>query len=128
MEYITIEVPETFTMDAQGDAVVGDVVQFERAKFSGSYRNAKFVGMESITGTITRESYGADRQQHTFTILQEDGSTLRIKGRNLYKESLMRKPWADESAREKVAAEKHARGNEARRLRDTRISNRLRFA
>lgn len=128
MKEITIEVPETFTMDAQGDAVVGDVVQFERAKFSGSYRNAKFVGMESITGTITRESYGADRQQHTFTILLDDGSTLRIKGRNLYKESLMRKPWADESAREKVAAEKHARGNEARRLRDTRISNRLRFA
>ena len=128
MKEITIEVPETFTMDAQGDAVVGDVVQFERAKFSGSYRNAKFVGMESITGTIIRESYGADRQQHTFTILQEDGSTLRIKGRNLYKKSLMRKPWADESAREKVAAEKHARGNEARRLRDTRISNRLRFA
>ena len=128
MKEITIEVPETFTMDAQGDAVVGDVVQFERAKFSGSYRNAKFVGMESITGTITRESYGADRQQHTFTILLDDGSTLRIKGRNLYKKSLMRKPWADESAREKVAAEKHARGNEARRLRDTRISNRLRFA
>ena len=128
MKEITIEVPETFTMDAQGDAVVGDVVQFARAKFSGSYPNAKFVGMETVTGTITKESYGADRQQHTFTILREDGSTLRIKGRNLYKESLMRKSWADESAREKVAAEKHARGNEARRLRDTRISNRLRFA
>jgi hypothetical protein len=128
MEYITIEVPEKFTMDATGDAVVGDVVQFARAKFSGSFRNAKFIGMETVTGTITRESYGADRQQHTFTIRQDDGTTLRIKGRNLYKESLMRKPWADESAREKVAAEKHARGNEARRVRDTRLSNQLRSA
>jgi hypothetical protein len=33
---------KTYTINATGDCVVGDEVSFERATFSGSFRNAKF--------------------------------------------------------------------------------------
>lgn len=65
-----------FTINCTGDAVVGDEVRFERATFSGSFRNAKFAGFEMITGKIIRDSYGRDKQQHTrkprkiFTVAQ----------------------------------------------------------
>jgi hypothetical protein len=37
-----------------------------------------------IGGEVIKHSYGADRHQHTFTILLESGEKLLIKGRNLY--------------------------------------------
>ena len=111
---------ETYTINVTGDAVTGDEVSFERATFSGSFRNAKFAGFERVSGRIIKDSYGADRQQHTFTLALPDGSTLRIKGRNLYANGVWRKAWADESARKPVLDEKHARGDRARRARDER--------
>jgi len=111
-----------FTIDCTGDAVVGDEVRFERATFSGSFRNAKFAGFEMITGKIVRDSYGREKQQHTFTLELADGSKLLIKGRNLYANGLYRKPWKDESLRRKAAEEKHARGDAARRAREIRKS------
>lgn len=116
---------KTYAINCTGDAVVGDEVCFERATFSGSFRNAKFDGFERITGTIIRDSYGHDKQQHTFTIKLPNGSEMRIKGRNLYAESTWRKPWTDESQRANVADEKHARGNNARLARDMRKSQSL---
>ena len=56
---------------------------------------------------------GAQAQQHTFTIALVGGGETRIKGRNLYKHGIFRKPWADESARTTAANEKHARGDRA---------------
>lgn len=109
-----------FTIDCTGDAVVGDDVRFERATFSGSFRNAKFAGFETITGKIIRDSYGRDKQQHTFTLELAEGGELRIKGRNLYANGLYRKPWADESSRHEAAGEKHARGDQARAARERR--------
>lgn len=105
------------TINCTGDAVVGDQVRFERATFTGSFRNAKFAGFTRVTGTIVGDSYGRDKQQHTFTIELEDGSKIKIKGRNLYKNGTYRKPWADESTRAIAASEKHARGDTARRAR-----------
>lgn len=111
-----------FIINCTGDAVVGDEVRFERATFSGSFRNAHFAGFEMITGKIVRDSYGRDKQQHTFTLELAEGGELRIKGRNLYANGTYRKPWADESLRHAAAEEKHVRGDAARRAREIRKS------
>jgi hypothetical protein len=105
-----------------GDVVVGDNVRFDRATFTGSFRNAKFSGFEKVTGKIVNDSYGRDKQQHTFSILLENGGKLRIKGRNLYANGIYRKPWDDESLRLAVVEAKHARGDRARAARDIRRS------
>ena len=110
------------TIDCTGDAVVGDQVAFERATFTGSFRNAKFAGFELVVGTIIADSYGAEKQQHTFTIRLKNDSTIKIKGRNLYANKLMRAPWRDESFRELNRADKHARGDDARAKRAQRIN------
>ena len=110
-----------YTIDCTGDCVVGDQVRFDRATFSGSYRKPKCTGFARITGTIIRDSYGTDKQQHTFTIEMLDGSTTRIKGRNLYANGVYRKAWTDESQRELALDEKHTRGDRARRARQNRI-------
>lgn len=104
-----------YVLNCTGDAVVGDEVRFERATFTGSFRNARFAGFERITAKIAKDSYGAKSQQHTFTLVLTDGEILRIKGRNLYASGLYRKIWPDESARTLVAREKHARGDRAAR-------------
>ena len=113
---------DIYTIDCTGDAVVGDDVRFDRATFTGSFRNARFAGFERITGKIIRDSYGRDKQQHTFTIELDDGTITTIKGRNLYKEGIWRKPWSDESARQAAADEKHQRGDLARAERENRIA------
>lgn len=116
----------TFTGDdahpilCTGDACVGDRVAFDRATFTGSYRNAKFAGFERVQGEIVADSYGAAMQQHTFTLRLADGSTTRIKGRNLYANGTYRAAWADEAARQAALAEKHGRGDAARAERAER--------
>jgi hypothetical protein len=107
-------------IDCKGDAVVGDEEAFEHALFTGSYKKATLVGFELIKAKMVKESYGADKQQHTFTLSLPDGSTKRIKGRNLYRNDLWRKPWADPSLRSIVAEEKHCRGDTARKTREER--------
>jgi soluble lytic murein transglycosylase-like protein len=109
-----------YSIDTTGDAVVGDEVRFERATFAGSWKRPTFAGFERVTGKIIKDSYGADKQQHTFTLELPNGSTMRIKGRNLYRERLYRKPWANEEEREAARREKHARGDAARAQRDAR--------
>lgn len=111
---------ELHTINCTGDCVTGDKISFDRATFSGSFRNAKFAGFERLTGVIVKDSYGAAKQQHTFTILLADGSKIRIKGRNLYANGVWRQPWPDESERKQAAAEKHLRGDAARRARQIR--------
>ena len=113
---------EIYCIVCTGDAVTGDEIRFERATFSGSFRNARFAGFEKITGKIIKDSYGRDKQQHTFTLELENGSKMVIKGRNLYSNGTYRKPWADEPLRDKAADEKHARGDRARAAREIRRS------
>lgn len=107
-----------FSVCCTGDVVVGDEVAFERATFGGSFRSPKFLGFEMVRGTVVADNYGASKQQHTFTIEVEDGSKTLIKGRNLYKNGVWRKPWENEAARRVVADEKHTRGDRARRARE----------
>lgn len=111
---------DVYTINCTGDCMVGDAVSFERATFTGSFRNAKFDCFELIQGAIVKDSYGRDKQQHTFTLELADGSKLQIKGRNLYANGTYRKLWADESQRGLAADEKHARGDRARAAHDYR--------
>ncbi|MEG0617635.1 MAG: hypothetical protein RR508_08750, partial [Oscillospiraceae bacterium] len=103
-----------------GDAAKGDEVVFIEAKYTGSYKNAKFVGFDVVEGKIINESYGEDKQQHTFTLELNDGSKKKIKGRNLYKYGLFSKP---RNYNERAAAldEKHGRGSAARKIRNERL-------
>ena len=118
-----------FTIDATGDACVGDEILFSEAVFSGSYRNAKYLGDRRIAARIVKDSYGADRQQHTFSlvVIASDGveplaggATTRRKGRNVYRNRTMRKRWTDEASRKAALDDKHARGSAARSARDAR--------
>jgi hypothetical protein len=117
---------EVHTIRCTGDCVKGDRVAFERATFGGSRTRPTFAGFELVTGEIVADSYGADKQQHTFTLLLADGSKTRIKGRNLYANGVYRAPWADEKERRTAAEEKHERGDAARAERAVRIRERER--
>lgn len=108
------------TVDCTGDVCVGDRVAFERATFTGSFRKPKFSGFELVTGEVVSDSYGAAKQQHTFTLRLADGSTTMIKGRNLYANGVFRQPWDDEAARQSALSEKHRRGDAARADRELR--------
>lgn len=106
-----------YSVNCTGDAVTGDEVCFEKAVFSGYFKSAKFSHFELIKGKIINDSYGADKQQHTFTIELLDGSKMKIKGRNLYRNGTFRKPWSSEGARQLNLDEKHKRGAQARDLK-----------
>ena len=54
-----------YSVNCTGDVVKGDEVSFERATFSGSFRNAKFAGFELIQGKIINDSYGPSYVQVT---------------------------------------------------------------
>ena len=69
------------------DRVVWDAPQFE-----GSYRKPKYVGTQRLSGVVIKHSYGEKRGQHTFTIKLDDGSTKRVKGRNLYPNLVTHEP------------------------------------
>jgi (S)-2-hydroxy-acid oxidase len=108
------------TIPATGDCCTGDKVAFERATFSGSFRNAKFAGFELVIGEIVADSYGDAKQQHTFTLMLANGQKTMIKGRNPYANGVYRQPWANEADRREVLDEKHCRGDFARSMRDIR--------
>lgn len=95
----------TYSIQTTGGCLVGNCVAFERAMFSGSYRNAKFAVFELIQGEIVADSYGADKQQHTFTIRLANGHKVKIKGRNLYAHGTCRKAWSNEQARQEARQE-----------------------
>ncbi|KAH9713726.1 zinc finger CCCH domain-containing protein 62 [Citrus sinensis] len=87
-------------------------------------------GKRIVAGRIVKESYGAAKQQHTFTIevLWSKGEKplpplrpLLIKGRNLYRLKTLRQRWEDGGERHKVLMEKHSRGFIARSNREIRI-------
>ena len=77
------------------EITVGAKIKFEETVWKGSYPNAKPAGKRTLVGTVTKDSYGDKRGQHTFTIEIESvhgyesekievGSTLRRKGRTLW--------------------------------------------
>lgn len=125
--------PDEFIYGCTGDVVVSDVIRFTEAVFGGSYRSPRYLGDRVIEALVVRDSYGAGKQQHTFTLSVlassgidpiAPGTVTRRKGRNVYKNGTSRKPWIDETARAAIQAEKHARGDAARAERDRRIAER----
>lgn len=111
-----------YNIDCTGNCCVHDEITFERAVYDGSYPNATFSHNERVKGVITKESYGKSKQQHTFTIFDmETQKSFRIKGRNLYKNGVLRKKWDDEKKRALVLQDKYLRGLEARKAREERI-------
>ncbi|KAK8465001.1 hypothetical protein PHAVU_010G125800 [Phaseolus vulgaris] len=127
--------PSSFVLNCKGDACTGDVVLFEQnvyEMFNIASRSASGppCGTRIVAGRIVKESYGAAKQQHTFTIevLWSKGEKplpplypLLIKGRNLYRLKTMRQKWEDEAKRQKILMEKHSRGYLARADRESRI-------
>jgi hypothetical protein len=112
------EIVKSCTIDCTGDVCAGDIVVFEVATFSGSWRSPKFAGNETVVARVDGESYGASKQQHTFTLWRFDkDEPMRIKGRNLYRNGVKRAPWADEASRNAILEEKHNRGSRAREIR-----------
>ncbi|XVF86946.1 hypothetical protein PTKIN_Ptkin18bG0081300 [Pterospermum kingtungense] len=130
----------SFVLNCKGDACTGDVVMFEQnvyEMFNIASRSAcgPPCGTRIVVGRIVKESYGAAKQQHTFTIevLWSKGDKplpplrpLLIKGRNLYRLKTLRQRWDDEGERQKVLMEKHSRGSLARSDREVRIQEKER--
>ncbi|XP_066400374.1 uncharacterized protein [Miscanthus floridulus] len=101
-------------------------VMFVGAMPSYSNRRCMRRGKRIVAGKVIKESYGKQKQQHTFTIQvfwsKGPGKLpplhlLLVKGRNLYRMMTFRQPWANEVERLKVLEEKHNRGDDARRVR-----------
>ncbi|KAI5439230.1 hypothetical protein KIW84_024857 [Lathyrus oleraceus] len=119
----------SFNINCTGDVCMGDVVLFKQKvyeKFSKMTRHGRVIGNRTVAGRVVKESYGAAKQQHTFTVevLWSSGarklpplSPLLVKGRNLYKQKTYRQRWKNEADRVKVLSEKHRRGAEARFVR-----------
>jgi len=116
-------------IDCTGDVVVGDTIAFKEGVFVGSYRNPSFLSEREIIARVVKDSYGADKQQHTFTMTVLEsagydplptGKSIRRKGRNVYRNGTRRAEWADESQRLAALDEKHGRGESARADRDSR--------
>ncbi|KAL8168048.1 hypothetical protein V2J09_009547 [Rumex salicifolius] len=126
----------SFTINCTGDVCKGDVVQFRQRvyqKFDKLTRSGKVLGSRTIAGRVVKESYGAAKQQHTFTVevLWSKGTNklpplfpLLVKGRNLYRLKTFRQPWKNEAERSKALDEKHARGAMARQKRSIRVQGR----
>ena len=118
-----------YSIDCTGDVVAGDEIEFTEAVFGGSYRKPRFLGERIVRARVIKESYGTDKQQHTFSleVIESEGTDplaagakTRRKGRNVYRNGTRRAPWADEAARVAVQTEKHMRGDAARAERDAR--------
>ncbi|KAK2372711.1 zinc finger CCCH domain-containing protein [Trifolium repens] len=122
----------SFNINCTGDVCLGDVVLFRQKvyeKFNKVTRHGRVIGNRTVAGRVVKESYGAAKQQHTFTVevLWSSGvkklpplSPLLVKGRNLYKQKTYRQRWKNEADRVKVLSEKHRRGAAARSVRALR--------
>jgi len=97
----------------------GTKIRLKEQVFEG-YPRSRLAGQREIVGTITKESYGAKRGQHTFTIQVESadgykapeiGKKILRKGRNVYGKCQVLS-YPDNHA--ELAAEKAARASSAK--------------
>ncbi|KQK15165.1 zinc finger CCCH domain-containing protein 62 isoform X2 [Brachypodium distachyon] len=117
----------SFCINCKGDVCRGDTVLFKQKVYEKSgKRHSKCIGKRIVAGKVFKESYGKEKQQHTFTIqvFWSKGvgklpplSLLLVKGRNLYRMMTFRQTWSNEADRAKAVEEKHSRGDAARRVR-----------
>lgn len=118
----------SYSIDCTGDVCQGDEILFTEIVWGGSHRRPVALGERRIAARVDRDSYGAAKQQHTFslTVLGSDGldalrrgDKIRRKGRNVYRNGVSRTA-RDEEGRAADLADKHARGAAARALRAVR--------
>lgn len=122
-----------YPINCTGDVVRGDRIRWIEAmwpNYKPRHRSKPHpLGYRTITGHVVADSYGPDKQQHTFTILVTScegygglkaGDRIMRKGRNVYRNDCYRREWADEATRQSIAEEKHQRGDRARQARDAR--------
>ena len=104
------------------DIVTGTKIKFTEGVFGGSWKNPYFRGSRTITGVVLKESYGAKRGQHSFTIQVHDAegidadevlskAKIRRMGRNVYADCEILERTEDHDS---LAKEKHARGQAAK--------------
>ena len=95
-----IEHIREYTIDCTGDVCQGDVILFSETVFGGSHRSPVALGTRRIAATVIRDSYGAGKQQHTFTLVVAGsdgchalrrGATIRRKGRNAWQQRAARR-------------------------------------
>ncbi|KAL8044447.1 hypothetical protein ABFX02_08G046800 [Erythranthe guttata] len=121
----------SFIINCTGDVCMGDVVLFKQKVHQNSDKipRSRSLRWRTVAGRVIKESYGAAKQQHTFTVevLWSRGTKmldplfpLLVKGRNLYRMKTFRQRWKNEEERLEVLSEKHKRGAAARTVRDTR--------
>jgi hypothetical protein len=93
-----------------GDNCEGDIIWFARDCFSGSFKNAKFDGTECLRVVILKDSYGKEKQQHTFTcaLMKSASSKTHVKGSEF------------KIDRGETLNNKHTRGEQARLKREER--------
>uniref|UniRef100_J3MN16 DUF7699 domain-containing protein n=2 Tax=Oryza brachyantha TaxID=4533 RepID=J3MN16_ORYBR len=120
----------SFCINCKGDVCRGDAVLFKQKVYEKSgKRHSKCIGKRVVAGRVIKESYGKEKQQHTFTVqvFWSKGvgklpplCLLLVKGRNLYRMMTFRQLWGNEVDRLKTLDEKHSRGDAARRVRALR--------
>lgn len=134
MAHTRVELDTAGRIEATGDVVAGDNILFYEPVWSGAFNprcrsSPSLAGHRVITAEVVRESYGPDKQQHTFTLRVnessghdaiESGKVIWRKGRNIYRNGCWRLPWPDESKRKEARQEKHSRGDAARSVRAAR--------
>ena len=117
-----------YTIDCTGDVCQGDDILFSETVFGGSHRSPVALGTRRIAAAVIRDSYGAGKQQHTFTLLVigsdgydalRRGATIKRKGRNVYRNGVLRADRLD-GARAAALDDKHTRGSRARAARAIR--------
>jgi len=120
---------EEYKINCTGDVVAGDEIVFTEGVFKWNFKKSTFLGERKVFAKVLKESYGSQKQQHTFTLEVinsegtqpiQKGSKILRKGRNIYQNLTLRKPWDDELLRISACEEKHNRGNKARKKRDER--------
>lgn len=95
------------------------LIEFTESVFVGKYPKAKYSHDIIIKALIIKESYGEKRGQHTFSlkVLESDdsditiGSTIRRKGRNIYKNCTLLETPENHS---ELSIEKNERGKLAK--------------
>ena len=123
-----------FPIDCTGDVCVGDRIRWtetvwERVPQAGRGPVAVKAGQRTIEARVVRDSYGAAKQQHTFSLVVEKGigtdapkagDRIQRKGRTIYRNGTRRAAWDDEGRRARALDEKHERGGKAREARQRR--------
>lgn len=119
---------KSYSIDCTGDACQGDEILFTETVWGGPRRAPVSLGERRIAALIVKDSYGAAKQQHTFSLLVigsdgyhalRKGTKIRRMGRNVYRNGTMRRP-RNEAERNIALDEKHQRGDSARAARENR--------